>query len=79
MHQAIGGAQGQASDIAIAAREILRMQDVIRSLLVKHTGQTVDKIAHDTDRDYYMSADQAVAYGIVDEILLGAKTKAKSK
>ena len=79
MHQPMGGAQGQASDIAIAAKEILRMQDVIRSLLVKHTGQTVDKIAHDTDRDYYMSADQAVEYGIVDEILQGAKTKAKSK
>ena len=79
MHQPMGGAQGQASDIAIAAKEILRMQDVIRSLLVKHTGQTVDKIAHDTDRDYYMSADQAVEYGIVDEILLGAKTKPKPK
>ena len=79
MHQPMGGAQGQASDIAIAAKEILRMQDVIRSLLVKHTGQSLDKISHDTDRDYYMSADQAVEYGIVDEILLGAKTKAKSK
>jgi ATP-dependent Clp protease protease subunit len=79
MHQPMGGAQGQASDIAIAAKEILRMQDVIRSLLVKHTGQSLDKISHDTDRDYYMSADQAVEYGIVDEILQGAKTKAKSK
>ncbi len=79
MHQPMGGAQGQAADIAIAAKEILRMQDVIRSLLVKHTGQSVDKIIHDTDRDYYMSADQAVEYGIVDEILLGAKAKAKAK
>ena len=71
MHQAMGGAQGQASDIEIAAREILRLQDVIRSLLVKHTGQTLEKIIHDTDRDFYMSAEAAMAYGVVDEILKG--------
>jgi len=79
MHQPMGGAQGQAADIAIAAKEILRMQDVIRSILVKHTGQSLEKIAHDTDRDYYMSAQQALEYGVIDEILLGAKAKAKHK
>jgi len=79
MHQAIGGARGPASDIAIAAKEILREQDVIRSILIKHTGQSLEKIAHDTDRDYFMSAQSALEYGIIDEILTGAKAKGKSK
>jgi ATP-dependent Clp protease protease subunit len=70
MHQAVGGAQGQAADIAIAAREIMRLQDLLRSVLAKHTGQPVEKIAHDTDRDFYLSPEQAVEYGIVDEILV---------
>ena len=78
MHQAMGGAQGQASDIEIAAREILRLQDVIRSLLVKHTGQTLEKIIHDTDRDFYMSAEAAMAYGVVDEILKGPGAEEKA-
>ncbi len=69
MHQAMGGAQGQASDIEIAAREILRLQDTIRTLLVQNTGQTYDKIARDTDRDFYLTAEQAVEYSLVDEIL----------
>lgn len=75
MHQPMGGAQGQASDIAIAAREILRLQDVIRNILAKHTGQPVDRIARDTDRDFYLTPEQAVEYGLVDEILTkpGAK------
>lgn len=72
MHQALGGAQGQATDIEIAAREILRLQDKIRTLLAKHTGQDYDKIARDTDRDYYLNAEQSVEYGLVDEILTGA-------
>ncbi len=72
MHQALGGAQGQATDIEIAAREILRLQDKIRTLLANHTGQDYDKIARDTDRDYYLSAEQSVEYGLVDEILSGA-------
>jgi len=78
MHQAMGGAQGQASDIEIAAREILRLQDVIRSLLVKHTGQTLEKIIHDTDRDFYMSAEAAMEYGVVDEILKGPEVEEKA-
>ncbi len=69
MHQAFGGAQGQAADIEIAAREIMRMQDKIRNIISNHTGQPVEKIAHDTDRDFYLSAEQAVEYGIVDEVL----------
>jgi len=69
MHQAVGGAQGQATDIEIAAREIMRLQDIIRTILAKHTGQPVDKITHDTDRDFYLSPEQAVEYGLIDEIL----------
>ena len=69
MHQAMGGAQGQAADIAIAAREIMRMQDLIRQIIVKHTGQPMEKIVHDTDRDFYLNPEQAVEYGIVDEVL----------
>lgn len=74
LHQAVGGAQGQAADIEIAAREIMRMQETIRNILSKHTGQPMDKIAHDTDRDFYLSAEQAVEYGIVDEILIKPPT-----
>ncbi len=69
MHQAAGGAQGQAADIEIAAREIMRIQDIIRNILVEHTGQPIDKIIHDTDRDFYLDPKQAVEYGLVDEIL----------
>ena len=65
----MGGAQGQATDIEIAAREIIRMQDKIRLMLAENTGQTYDKIARDTDRDYYLSSQQALEYGIVDEVL----------
>ncbi len=69
LHQAFGGAQGQAADVEIAAREIMRMQELIRNIIAKHTGQTLEKIAHDTDRDFYLDPQQAVEYGIVDEIL----------
>ena len=72
MHQAMGGAQGQATDIEIAAREILRLQDTLRTILSNNTGQEYDRIARDSDRDFYMTASQAVEYGLVDEIL-GAK------
>jgi ATP-dependent Clp protease, protease subunit len=77
MHQALGGAQGQAADIAIAAREIMRLQDILRNILSKHTGQTVDKISHDTDRDFYLNPEQAVEYGIIDEILKPNKPEKK--
>ena len=69
MHQALGGAQGQASDIVIAAREITRLQDIIKDIIVKHTGQPLDKVTHDTDRDFYLNSKQAVEYGIIDEVL----------
>lgn len=80
MHQAFGGAQGQAADVEIAAREIMRMQDLIRNIIAKHSGQPLDKIAHDTDRDFYLNPQQAVEYGIVDEILSKpAKDETKAK
>ena len=69
MHQPMGGAQGQASDVEIAAREILRLQDKLRTILSDNTGQAYDKIAQDTDRDYYLTPEQALDYGIIDEIL----------
>ena len=75
MHQPRGGAQGQATDIEIAAREIIRLQDKIRTMLSANTGQTYDKIARDTDRDYYLSAEQAVEYSLVDEILGSKKSE----
>jgi ATP-dependent Clp protease protease subunit len=78
MHQPMGGAQGQATDIEIAAREIIRLQDKIRTMLSENTGQTYDKIARDTDRDYYLTAEQAVEYSLVDEILGSAGTEEKS-
>ena len=67
--QPLGGAQGQASDIEIAAREILRIQEIIRGLLSTHTGQPIDKIARDTDRDYYLTSEQALDYGLIDQVL----------
>jgi ATP-dependent Clp protease protease subunit len=69
MHQALGGARGQAADIEIQAREILRENDIIRGILVKHTGQDDERIRKDFDRDFYMNPEQAKEYGIVDEIL----------
>jgi ATP-dependent Clp protease protease subunit len=73
MHQALGGAQGQASDIEIAAREIIRMQDKIRNIISEHTGQSYEKIARDTDRDFYMSSDQAQDYGLIDIVMAPAQ------
>lgn len=69
IHQPMGGAQGQASDIEIHAQEILRMRGMLNDLLVGHTGQTKDKIEGDTDRDYFMSGDEAVEYGLIDRVV----------
>jgi ATP-dependent Clp protease protease subunit len=77
MHQALGGAQGQASDIEIAAREIIRMQDKIRNIISEHTGQSYEKIARDTDRDFYMSSEQAQEYGIIDIVMSSPKDSAE--
>ncbi|MCA9917674.1 MAG: ATP-dependent Clp protease proteolytic subunit [Anaerolineales bacterium] len=71
MHQPLGGAQGQASDIEIQAREILRLRTSLNGILSKHTGQTMERIEEDTDRDLYMSAEEAMKYGLVDEVLTG--------
>ncbi len=69
IHQPLGGAQGQASDIAIQAKEILRLKEKINYILVKHTGQPIEKIQADTDRDFYMDAEQAKNYGIIDNVI----------
>jgi ATP-dependent Clp protease protease subunit len=69
MHQPMGGVQGQASDIAIHAKEILRLQEKLNHIIANHTGQAFEKVSKDTDRDFFLSAEQAVEYGIVDEIL----------
>jgi ATP-dependent Clp protease protease subunit len=69
IHQPLGGARGQASDIEIQAKEIGRMRKELNDILVKHTGQPFERILKDTDRDYIMTAEEAVAYGIVDEII----------
>jgi ATP-dependent Clp protease protease subunit len=78
MHQPLGGAQGQASDIEIHAREILRLQDTLRGILVDTTGQQYDTIARDTDRDRFMTSDQAVEYGLIDEVLHKPEDAAES-
>ncbi len=70
IHQPLGGAQGQASDIQIQANEILRMKDTLNTILAKHTGQSIEKIALDTDRDFFMSGDEAKAYGLVDHVVV---------
>jgi ATP-dependent Clp protease protease subunit len=72
IHQPLGGVQGQATDIDIQAKEILRMREELNHIMVEHTGQDLEKIKRDTDRDFYMSAEEAQKYGIVDEII---KTK----
>ncbi len=70
IHQPLGGAQGQATDIDIQAREILRIREDLNNLFVKHTGQSLRKIEKDTDRDMFMGPEQAVEYGIVDEVIV---------
>ena len=71
IHQPWGGTQGTASDISIQAKEILRMKERLNEILAKHTGQDLKKITADTDRDFFMSADDAKAYGLVDEVIKG--------
>jgi len=69
IHQPLGGAQGQATDIQIQANEILRMKDTLNEILSFHTGQDIKKISKDTDRDYFMSAEESLKYGIVDKVV----------
>ena len=79
IHQPLAGFQGQATDIDIHAREILKTRDTLNELYSKHTGQPADKIKHDTERDNFMSSSQAKEYGIIDEVLITAKKKTDDK
>ena len=69
IHQVMGGAEGQAADIKIKAEQILKIRDKLNQILVKHTGQELEKVEKDTDRDYYMTPDEALKYGIIDKII----------
>ena len=71
--------QSVVADIEIAAREIMRLQALLRNILINHTGQSEEKIIHDTDRDFYLTPEQAVEYGLVDEVLGKAKEEEKTK
>lgn len=73
IHQPLGGAQGQAEDIRIHAEKILQTRELINNILAERTGQPLDRIAKDTDRDYYMTAEEAKAYGIIDEVIKARK------
>ncbi len=80
VHQPLGGAQGQATDIEIQAKEILRLRDRLNQILVLHTGQSLDVIERDTERDYYMDAQAAVQFGLVDKVLeVGPKPERSKK
>ena len=73
IHQPMGGAQGQASDIEITAREILKLKSELYEIIAKHSGQTIEKVTDDSDRDYWMKAEEAQTYGMIDEILVRGK------
>jgi ATP-dependent Clp protease protease subunit len=79
IHQVMGGARGQATDIEIHAKEILTVKRSLNDILVKHTGQTYDKIEKDTDRDHFMSAQEAKEYGLIDEVITEKKEKKREK
>ena len=79
IHQPMGGFQGQATDIDIHAREIIRMRERLNAILAKHTGTDIDKISQDTDRDYFMSADEAVEYGIIDKVMVSRVAQEEEK
>ena len=77
IHQPLGGVQGQATDIDIQAREILRMRDRINEIFVLHTGQSMEKVRKDTDRDFFMSGEQAKEYGLIDAVIERLPEQAK--
>ena len=79
MHPAGGGARGYAPDVEIQARELLRMQDLLKNLLARHTGQSVERITRDFDRDYFMNPQEAIEYGIIDEVLIPGKGKVEEE
>ena len=78
IHQPWGGTQGTASDISIQAKEILRMKETLSQILANHTGQPLERIHQDSDRDFYMSAEEAREYGLVDEVITSIRTTKKS-
>lgn len=73
IHQPMGGFQGQASDIAIQAKEILRLRGALNGILASHTGQSLERVEQDTERDYFMSGEEAAAYGLIDQVLASRK------
>ena len=75
IHQPIGGFQGQASDVDIQAKEILRLREKLNMIMVRHTNQSVEKIQNDTDRDFYMTGEQAKEYGIIDQVVIKRPVK----
>ena len=75
IHQPMGGARGQASDVGIQARQILRIKDRLNEIFVKHTGQSKEKIERDTDRDFYMTAEEAKKYGLIDKVIESKKIR----
>lgn len=79
IHQPWGGVEGQAADISIQAKEILRLRDRLNEILAKHTGKTIDAISKDTDRDFFMSSQEAQQYGLVDEVVIDRKGHDKDK
>ena len=79
LHQPMGGFQGQASDIEIHAKEILRMRQELNDILVKHSGQPLEKIEQDTDRDFFMSGEEAMSYGIVDKVITRRELEAQGE
>jgi ATP-dependent Clp protease, protease subunit len=79
IHQPIGGFQGQATDIEIHAKEILKLKDTLNQILSKHTGQPIEKIATDTDRDFFMSGEDAKQYGLIDEVITKVRSVKKEK
>lgn len=78
IHQPLGGAQGQATDIDIHAREILKIRDLLNEILAKHTGQDIEKIRQDTERDFFMSAHEAKEYGIIDKVITSRELQTTS-
>jgi len=79
IHQPLGGAQGAATDIEIQTQEILRIKKLLNEVMAKHTGQPLAKVEKDTDRDFYMGADEAVKYGLIDEVIVSIKGKTADK
>ena len=76
IHQMMGGFSGQAEDIDIQAKEIIRMTDILNAVLAHHTGRKIEQIAEDTQRDFYFSSEEAKEYGIIDEVMQNRKLKA---